>query len=114
MERFQDTLRKLAILDEQFAEAVFAPNLTGASPLDPKIAALVQVAASVAIGSSATCLQWSAARALAAGATKDEIADVLVTLAPVAGLGRVVSAAPEVATALDYDIDAALEEFDGS
>jgi hypothetical protein len=27
-----------------------------------------------------------------------------------AGLGRVVSAAPKVAAALDYDIDAALEE----
>jgi hypothetical protein len=31
----------------------------------------------------------------------------------VRGLGRVVAAAPEVATALAYDIDAALEEPDG-
>ena len=46
------------------------------------------------------------------GATKDEIADVLVAIAPLAGLGRIVSAAPEVATALEYDIDAALEEPD--
>jgi alkylhydroperoxidase/carboxymuconolactone decarboxylase family protein YurZ len=68
---------------------------------------------SVATGSSAVCLQWSIARALAAGATKDEIADVLVAIAAVAGLGRVVSAAPEVATALEYDIDAALEEPNG-
>jgi hypothetical protein len=30
----------------------------------------------------------------------------------VAGLGRVVSAAPKVATALEYDVDAALEEAD--
>ena len=56
--------------------------------------ALLQVAASVAIGSSAVCLQWSTARAMAAGASKDEIADVLLAIAPVAGLGRVVSAAP--------------------
>ena len=74
--------------------------------------ALLQVAVSVAIGSSAVCLQWSVARAMAAGATKDEIADVLLAIARVAGLGRVVSAAPEVATALEYDIDAALEEPD--
>ena len=74
--------------------------------------ALLQVAVSVAIGSSAVCLQWSAARAMAAGATKDEIADVLLAIAPVAGIGRVVSAAPEVATALEYDIEAALEEPD--
>ena len=74
--------------------------------------ALLQVAVSVAIGSSAVCLEWSIARALAAGATKDEIADVLLAIAPVAGLGRILSAAPEVATALGYDIEAALEEAD--
>ena len=67
---------------------------------------------SVAIGSSAVCLEWSTARALAAGATEDEIADVLLAIAPVAGLGRVVSAAPDVATALGYDVEAALEEPD--
>ncbi len=50
---------------------------------------------------------------MAAGASKDEIADVLLAIAPVAGLGRVVSAAPEVAAALEYDIEAALEEPDG-
>ena len=82
------------------------------SALDAKTVALLQVAVSVAIGSSAVCLQWSAARALAAGATKDEIADVLLAIAPVAGLGRVVSAAPEAATALEYDIEAALEAPD--
>ena len=43
--------------------------------------------------------------------TKDEITDVLLAIIPVAGLGRIVSAAPAVATALDYDIDAALEEL---
>jgi alkylhydroperoxidase/carboxymuconolactone decarboxylase family protein YurZ len=58
------------------------------------------------------CLQWSTARALAAGAAKDDVADVLLAIAPVAGLGRVVSAAPGVAIALEYDIDAALDEPD--
>ena len=64
----------------------------------------------MALGSPAVCLEWSAARAMAAGATEDEIADVLLAIAPVTGLGRVVSAAPEVATALGFDIAAALEE----
>jgi len=35
---------------------------------------------------------------------------VLLAIVPVAGLGRVVSAAPGVAAALEYDIEAALEE----
>jgi hypothetical protein len=38
---------------------------------------------------------------------------VLLAIAPVAGLGRVVSAAPEVAIALGYDIEMALDEPHG-
>ena len=84
-----------------------------ASALDPKTAALLQVGASVAIGSPAVCLERSASRALAAGASEDEIAGVLLAIAPVAKLGRVVAAASEVAAALGYDIAAALQEPDG-
>ena len=47
-----------------------------------------------------------------AGATQDEAADVLLAIAPMAGLGRVVSAAPNLAAALGYDVEAALEELD--
>jgi len=68
---------------------------------------------SIAIGSSAVCLEWSTGRALAAGATEDEIAEVLLAIVPVAGFGRVAAAAPEVATALGHDTAAALEEPDG-
>jgi alkylhydroperoxidase/carboxymuconolactone decarboxylase family protein YurZ len=68
MARFQETMRRLAIFDEGLAEAGFGLDLAGPPALDAKVTALLQVAASVAIGSSAVCLQWSAARALAAGA----------------------------------------------
>ena len=112
-ERFQETLRRLAVFDERFVEPGFGLGLAGPSALDAKTAALLQVAVSVGIGSSAVCLQWSVGRALAAGATKAEVTDVLLAIAPVAGFGRVVSAAPAVADALDYDVDAALDEPDG-
>ena len=103
------------MIDEGFVEDEAGLGLgPGCTPaLDPKTAALLQVGVSVAIGSPRVCLDWSASRALAAGATEDEIADVLLAIAPVAGLGRVVAAAPDVATALGYDITAALEEPDG-
>ena len=112
--RFQETLRRLAMIEEGFVEDEAGLGLgpVSTSALDPKTAALLQVGACVAIGSSAVCLEWSTGRALAAGATEDEIADVLLAIAPVTGLGRVVSAAPGVATALEYDIEAALEEPD--
>jgi 4-carboxymuconolactone decarboxylase len=93
-------------------EAGLGLDLAATSALEPKTAALLQVAVSVAIGSSAVCLEWSAGRALAAGASEDEIAGVLLAIAPVTGLARVVCAAPDVATALGYDIAAALEEPD--
>ena len=112
MVRFHETLRRLAMIDEGFVadEAGLGLDPAQASALDPRTAALLQLAVSVAIGSPAVCLEWSAGRALAAGASEDEIADVLLAIAPVAGLGRVVAAAPEVATALGYDVAAALEE----
>jgi 4-carboxymuconolactone decarboxylase len=112
--RFQETLRRLAMIDEGFVEdqAGLGLNLARTSALDPKTAALLHVGVSVALGSPAVCLEWSAGRALAAGASEDEITGVLLAIAPVAGLGRVVGAAPDVATALGYDIVAALEESD--
>ena len=112
MARFEETLRRLAVFDEGFVKAGFGLDLARTSALDLKTAALLQLGVSVATGSSAVCLEWSAGRALAAGASKDEIADVLVAIAPVAGLGRVVSAVPGVATALEYDVEAALEDVD--
>jgi len=108
--RFQETLRRLAIIDEGFVEdqAGLGLGVAASELLDPKIAALVQVGALVAIGSPGVCLEWGTARALAAGATKDEITDVLLAIAPVAGLGRVTGAVPDVAAALGYDVEAAL------
>lgn len=114
MARFQETLRRLAMIDESFVqdEAGLRVELAEKSALDPKTAALVQVGVSVALGSPGVSLQWSAARALAAGASEDQIADVLLAIAPVAGLDRVVAAAPHLGIALGYDIAAALEESD--
>ena len=110
--RYQETLRRLAMIDEGFVEdeAGLGLALARTSTLEPRTAALVQLGVLVASGSPGVCLEWSTARALAAGATDDEIADVLLAIAPVTGLGRVVAAAPEVATALGYDIAPALEE----
>jgi alkylhydroperoxidase/carboxymuconolactone decarboxylase family protein YurZ len=113
--RHQEILCRLTIMDEGLIADLTVPGPGHARPrliLDLKTAALVRVAALAAIGSPAVCLEWSATRALAAGATEDEITDVLLAIAPVAGLGRAVSAAPGVADAFGYDIEAALEDPD--
>jgi alkylhydroperoxidase/carboxymuconolactone decarboxylase family protein YurZ len=108
----QEVLRRLAIIDEHQVEdqAGLSLALPTAGLLDPKTAALVQMGVLVAIGSPAVCLEWATTRALAAGATEDEITGVLLAIGPAAGLGRVAGAVRDVAAALGYDIDAALFE----
>src|SRR5215469_13285815 len=112
--RFQEILRRLAIIDEAFVEdqAGLGLGVAAFRPLDPKTAALVRVGALVAVGSPGVCLEWSTIRALAAGASEDEVTDVLLVIAPVAGLGRVTGAVPDVAAALGYDVEAALVDPD--
>jgi 4-carboxymuconolactone decarboxylase len=111
-EGFLEILRRLATIHEGFIQdkTRLGLDLPPVSALHPKAAALLLVGAAVAIGSSPVCLERSTGRALAAGASEEEIAEVLLAIAPVAGLGRIVSAAPDVATALGYDVEAALEE----
>jgi 4-carboxymuconolactone decarboxylase len=111
---FQETLRKLAMIHEGFIQdkARLGLELARTSALDPKTAALIVVGVLVAIGASPACLHWSASRALAAGASADEITDVLLAIAPVAGLGRVVGAVPDLAAGLGYDVEADLMAMD--
>jgi 4-carboxymuconolactone decarboxylase len=112
--RFQEILRRLAIIDEGVFEDQAGLGLGQAGPwvMDAKTAALVQMGALVAIGSPAVCLEWGVSRALAAGATEDEITDVLLAVAAAAGLGRVVGATVGVADGLGYDVQAALLDPD--
>jgi len=63
--RFQETLRRPTMIGEGFGEgrAGLGLGLAAASALDPKTAALLRVGMSVALGSPAVCLEWSAGRA---------------------------------------------------
>jgi alkylhydroperoxidase/carboxymuconolactone decarboxylase family protein YurZ len=110
--RYQEILRRLAIVDEQFIghQTGLELGLADVRVLDPKTTALVRVGVLAAIGAPEVCLEWSSSQALAAGATEDEITGVLLAIAPVIGLGRMVGAAPGVAGAFGYDIEAALED----
>jgi alkylhydroperoxidase/carboxymuconolactone decarboxylase family protein YurZ len=105
---YEDRLRSLALNDERFVESVLAMEVDDVevSRLDPKTHALVRLGALLAIDAAPASYQWNVDAALAAGATVDEVVGTLVAIAPTVGLTRVVSAAPDVAVALGYDIDA--------
>lgn len=116
MAKHEKALRDLAVNDEDFVENVLAMQLANieASGLDPKTHALVRLGALIALDAAPASYQWNVGMALAAGATIDEVVGVLIAVAPTVGLARAVSAAPELALAIGYDVDAALEAIDGS
>ena len=82
------------------------PGWTSGPPL------LACLAALVAMHAGPTSYQRCVDRALAAGASVDDVIDTLKVVAPTVGLARVVSAVPSLALALGYDIDTALEAVD--
>jgi alkylhydroperoxidase/carboxymuconolactone decarboxylase family protein YurZ len=111
MTEYEDRLRSLALNDERFVQSVLGIELdtVEVSRLDPKTHALVRLGALLAADAAPSSYQETVEAALAAGATIDQIVGTVIAVAPTVGLARIVSAAPELALALGYDVDAALE-----
>ncbi len=111
MTEYEERLRSLAINDEGFVRSVLGMEVDSAElcRLDPKTHALVRLAALLAVDAAPSSYQESVDAAFAAGASIDEVVGTAIAIAPTVGLARVVSAAPELALALGYDVEAALE-----
>ena len=84
----------------------------GPHGLDDRTAALAGLAALLALRAPAGSYGDCVDRALAAGASVDDVIETLKVVAPSVGLARVVSAVPGLALALGYDIDRALEAIE--
>ena len=108
---FEETLRKLAVRDDAYVDSLLADDHAGAtaSRLDEKTRALVRVGALVAVDATPPSYMEAIESARRGGASSEEIVGCLVAVLPAVGVARVVSAAPKVALALGYDVDAALE-----
>ena len=109
----EERLRRLALHDYHLIRSMLTihPRHVEASGLDPKSSALVRLGALVTLDAASVSYQWGVQWALAAGATADEIVGTLMAVAPITGVARVVAAAPELALALGYDLDAAFEAW---
>ena len=112
---YKETLRSLALSDEGFVESVLGMghDTVEVSGLDQRTHALVRLGAALAVDAAPSSYQSTIDVALAAGASIDEIVGTLIAVAPTVGLARVVSAAPELALALGYDLETAFETPDG-
>ncbi len=112
--QYPDRLRRLAVNDARFALAVADDGERVLTALDARSLALVRLAALVAVGGADPSYGEHVDDAVSAGATADEIVDLLVGLIPVVGLPCVVTAAPQLALALGHPVmEDDLSPFDG-
>jgi alkylhydroperoxidase/carboxymuconolactone decarboxylase family protein YurZ len=105
---YADLLRLLAFNDAHTVDLVLrgaTEHDVDTAPLSDKTRALTRVAALVGCGGPEPTYHWAVASALAAGARANEIVDVLLSIAPIVGMARVVSAAPTLASALGCELD---------
>jgi alkylhydroperoxidase/carboxymuconolactone decarboxylase family protein YurZ len=108
---YKTTLRRLALRDDRFIEALLAHDDTSAAEtgLEPRVRALVQLGALVAVDAAPPSYMSVAEEAIDAGATYEDLVGSLIVVMPVVGVPRVVSAAPNLGLALGYDVGEALE-----
>jgi 4-carboxymuconolactone decarboxylase len=101
---YTERLRRLAV-NEAGAAGEDVRSLGDPTGLDPKTLALVRLAALVAVGAAEPSFGEQTDAAVSAGASADEIVDVLIGVCTVVGVPRVVAAAPKLALALGHDLD---------
>jgi 4-carboxymuconolactone decarboxylase len=101
---YTERLRSLAVNDARFVEKVSRDGAERPG-LDPKSLALVRLGGLVAVGGAVPSYGELSDAAVSAGASTNEIVDVLVGLIPIVGLPCVVAAAPKIALALGYDVE---------
>ena len=111
MPKHEERLRRLAINDGAYMERILCPASSGAESigLEGRVCSLVRIGALVALDGPDSTFDAEVAAALANGATADDIVDVLIATSSLVGSAHVAGAAPRVARALGYDVDAALE-----
>lgn len=111
MEDYKATLRRLAVRDDRYVEALLQANRQSAAfaGLDDRSHAFVRLGALIALDASPAAYMSSVEAALDAGASREEVVGTLIALLPIVGVPRVVSAAPNLGLALGYDVAEALE-----
>ena len=115
VEEYKLTLRRLAVRDDRFIDALLSEERANATlaGIDPRSHALLRIAALIAVDAAPPSYMSAVEAGLKAGASYDEMVGTLIAVIPIVGVARVVSAAPNLALALGYDVAEALELVDG-
>ena len=104
--------RGLAHGDDALLTSLFADGARSWEGLDERVSSLARLAVLIGIRADESAFQREVRQAIHAGATPDQITALLAAVARVAGSALLMSAAPKLALALGYDVDAGLEDLD--
>ena len=106
----EEAFRRLTIGGPEFLERAVAGPVPGPawSCLDPRTRSLMRIAALIAVDAPPSSYRLPVSEAQLAGATLDDLLGVLLAVAETVGSARVIAAAPRLATAAGYDVEAAL------
>ncbi len=112
----EEGFRRLTIGDPGFVASLSGRDgrALGGPCLDARTDALVRIGVLIALDAPPSSYRSAVEEAQRAGARLDDLLAVLTSVAGVVGSARVVSAAPRIALAAGYDIEAALEQVSGS
>jgi 4-carboxymuconolactone decarboxylase len=112
MTDYERTLRRLAVSDDRLVASMLAQSehAMGGGRRGEQMRSLFRLAALIAGDGTCASYQSVVESARAAGASVEEIVEVLVAVAGTVGSARVVAAAPLLARAVGFDVD---EAFDG-
>jgi 4-carboxymuconolactone decarboxylase len=112
MQSSEEILRRLAIGDRSLIAALAGSRDADpvASRLDELTESLVHVAVLVPLDAPQSSYQEAVEAAMRAGATLEDLLATLLATVEAVGVPRAVAAAPRIALAAGYDVDAALEE----
>ena len=102
--------RRMTLGDDVLLTSVLSGVDSVSEAIDQRTTALVRLAALIAIDADAPAYQREVRHALDAGASPEQLTAVLLALARVMGSAVIMSAAPKLALALGYDVDAGLED----
>ena len=108
----EEAFRRLTIGDTGLIVSIGdedAPRRLGVR-LDPRTEALVRIGALIALDAPPASFRCAVEDAQRVGARQEDLLATLMAVAGTVGTARVVSAAPRIALAAGYDVEAALEE----
>ncbi len=110
----EELFRRLTIGEPRTLAAVASPDSDAAVPvrLDVRTESLLRVAALIALDAPESSFRTVVDAAIRAGASLDDLVAVLAAVAGQVGSARVTSAAPRIALAAGYDVEADLDRAD--